>query len=195
MLSCSAQESNDSKSRKRMLSCSAQRVILLCSDRPSAGPREDQYFLGCFVFVLLMFCLSLVILLHSICRLYSKASIFDRYIIEPLWKVVSFSDRLIFINCQFRWIFKEIWIFSKICQIEAQYFFLTYLCAAQLFCAFTSVCDCFCSSSCHLLCSHWFRPSVCPLSHSCSILPARCPVTFCCFVFDRRIFAQGNAMS
>ena len=29
-------------SRKRMLSCSAQRVILLRSDRPSSGVREDR---------------------------------------------------------------------------------------------------------------------------------------------------------
>ena len=58
--------------------------IQLRSDRPSSGARNIDNLLTSFSFVLLMFLLSLVILLHSICCLCCKASIFDRRIVERL---------------------------------------------------------------------------------------------------------------
>ena len=128
--------------------------------------------------------MSLVILLHSICHLYCKASIFDRQIVEMLWKGAPDCERLIFIKCQFWCIFKKIRIFSKISQNEACcVFFLTCLRAVQLFCAFTLVClnihvvllccvvvlsSVLCGSACFVL--QWFHPSARSLSHPRSLL-------------------------
>ena len=63
---------------------------LLCSDRPSPGfqtPAKIGNFWPPFLIVQLIFCLAIIILLHSICRMYCKASIFDHQIFERLWKV------------------------------------------------------------------------------------------------------------
>ena len=89
-----------------------------------------------------MFWSSLIILLHSNCCLYCKASIFDRQIVEMLWEGASDCDKLIFINWQFSRIFKYFWTFSKIYQKSVVCFLLICLCAVQLVCAFTFVCDC-----------------------------------------------------
>ena len=73
--------------------------ILLRSNRASSGVREDVDFLVSFLIVSLMFWLSLVILLHKNCSLYIKALVFDRRIVERLWKASLESTLLIFINC------------------------------------------------------------------------------------------------
>ena len=123
-------------------------ALLYESSRRKPGWR----FTAGFPFVLLMFWFSLVILLHSICCLYCKASVFDRRIIERLWKGVSDCAGLIFINCQFWCIFKEILNFQQdLPKWSVVRFFLICLCAAQLFCAFTLVCDCIFFLSCYIV--------------------------------------------
>ena len=96
-----------------------------------------------------MFWLSLVILLHSICRLYCKASVFDRRIIERLWEGASDCAGLIFINCQFWYIFKEFLNFHPDLPKWCVFSNMFVCCAA--FCAFTFVCDCICLRSCYIV--------------------------------------------
>ena len=115
--------------------------------------------------------------------MYCKASVFDRWIFERPWKGASGCDKLIFINCQFWWIFKEILNFEEdLPKWSMVRLFLICLCAAQLFCPFTLVCDCIfllsccivlycivvlsavlCSSACFVL--QWFHPSGRSLSY------------------------------
>ena len=98
-----------------------------------------------------MFWLSLVILLHSICRLYCKASVFDRRIIERLWKGASDCGGLIFINCQFWCIFTEILIFLRSAKMKRSMSFSDMFVCCAAFCAFTFVCDCICLRSCYIV--------------------------------------------
>ena len=131
-----------------------------------------------------MFCLALIIMLHSICRMYCKASVFDRRIFERLWKGASDCAGLIFINCQFWCIFRKFWIFSEICQNVAWYVFSDmFVCCAAFLCFHCSlwllilvvVLYCtvvlfsvLCNSVCLVL--SWFHPSAHSLGHQRSLL-------------------------
>ena len=86
--------------RKRMLSCPALRERLLGSDWASSGVLEDRDMLTCFLFVPLMFRVSLVILLHSNCSFYFKAAIFDRRMLGMHWKGALDFGGFIFRKCQ-----------------------------------------------------------------------------------------------
>ena len=122
----------------------------------------------CFSLVLLMFWLSSVILLHWICRLNCKALVFDRQIIERLWKGASDCERLVFINCQFWCIFEDILKFQQdLPKWSVVRYFLMCLCAAQLFGAFTLVCD------------HTFMLSFHIILLSCLLSFVVLPVSFC----------------
>ena len=126
-----------------------------------------------------MFWLSLVILLHSICRLYCKASVFDRRIVERLWKGASDCERLIFINCQFLCILKEIpnfqqdlskWsvvLFSDMfvcCAASLCFHFLFVITLFEVaLCCIVVLSSVLCSSACFVL--QWFFPSARSLSH------------------------------
>ena len=138
-----------------------------------------------------MFWLLLVILLHSICRLYCKASVFDRRIIERLWKGASDCAGLIFINCQFWCVLKENFefsarsakmkrdtIFSDICVCCAAFLCFHFslwlhINVVVLFCIVVLF-PVLCGSACFVL--QWFHPSARSLSHPRFLLTSSCLV-------------------